>query len=410
MNILFIHPTCPGQFEYLVPYIAAEPAMNVVFLCKKIAKRLPVGIRIKRYYADRTGVAPFEADIREAEGVYWAIRELLEESFCPDIIVGHTGWGGLLYVRAACPKARVVGYFEWYYRMLPEFEGVWYVGRKPEEIHVILTQRNASLLAQLETCDDAFTPTRWQWQGFPEVYGGKLSVIHEGVDTDFFSTEFSEIKTIPENKKKNYYRNRLSERCFGVAPGLYDAEYIVTCVSRGLEPTRCFPQFMDAVRELLKRQPGLHVVIAGDDRTFYGPKPKEKSWKERETEKGGFDSSRVHFVGWLSMEDFRLFLKASDVHVYMTIPYVLSWSALQAMSAGCCVAANASQPATEVIEDNVNGLLFQDGSPEGIADRVEEALLDEELRKKLGRAAQATVLERYCLEDCLRKQKELLFG
>ena len=374
--------------------MANDSSHRVAFICKNLTKKLPNNIIIKKYQANRDGIEPLIACLIEAEAVYFAIKELEKEnSFKPDIIVGHSSWGSLLYARAACPTARIIGYFEWYYCMNPAFEGAWFLGRKPEEISVILTQRNAALLSQMEACDGMFTPTIWQQSGFPTAYRQRIQVIHEGIDTDYF------------------YPNKIkTEALAKIIPGISSEDEIVTMVSRGLEPTRCFPLFMDAVRKLLVKRPHCHVVISGKDHTYYGSKPRnQKSWKQQEIEKGGFDPARVHFTGWLSENDFRSVLWASTVHVYLTLPFILSWSMLQAMSTGCCLVASAVQPVEEVVEDGVNGLLADISSPDNIVSRIEEALSDKSLRERLGAQARKTILERYKLEDCLKKQTDFLF-
>ena len=178
-----------------------------------------------------------------------------------------------------------------------------------------------------------------------------------------------------------------------------------------MEPTRCFPAFMDAIRIVLEKRPKCHVLIAGGEKTHYGSKPQDgKTWKQMEVEKGGYDPERVHFLGWIKRESFRTMLQASTVHVYLTLPYVLSWSVLQSMSAGCCLVSSATAPVQEVVEDGVNGLLADVNSPEEIAGKIIRALEDSELRARLGAAARQTVIDRYNLPDCLKIQKELITG
>lgn len=393
MNILFIHPSAPGQFEYLVPHLAQDPALHIFFLCRTVQHTLPPEVHIMRYQKNTDAKTPLDVSLREAETVYYAIRELEEtHGFRPDLVVGHGGWGSMLYVRAACPGARIINYLEWYYCMRPDFEGIWFLGRTPEEIRILLTQRNAPLLSQMEASDGMFTPTHWQKSLFPAVYQPHIRVIHEGVDTDFFSPDCPVQRTITD-----------------IIPALSGEEEIVTYVSRGLEPTRHFPLFMDVVRQLLDRRPHCHVVIAGGDRTHYGSQPKDGiPWKQTGIERGGFDPARVHFTGWLSMEDLRVLFRASTVHVYLTTPFVLSWSALQAMSTGCCLIASAVEPVEEVVTDMVNGLLVENRSPERIAARIEEALTDADLRERLRTGARQTILARYRLADCLAQQTRLL--
>ena len=352
-------------------------------------------MRLKQYSADKTTASSFDAYLRKVEGVYKAIKELeTEESFIPDIIVGHSGWGSLFYARVACPKARIVGWFEWYHRMLPEFRGAWFTGRSPEGVEALFTQRNAVLLSEIETCDVMITATKWQQSGFPAAYSSRIRVLHEGTDTEYFSPDRDDKRLTAE-----------------IVPEIGSDSEVISYVSRGLEPTRCFPLFMDAVRLILAERPKCHVVIAGKDRTFYGsPAEGGKSWKALELEKGGFDPERVHFTGWLSREDHRSLLRGSSVHVYMTLPFVLSWSMMEAMAAGCCVVGSVTAPVEEVIADGVNGLLVYNMTPEGVAERIKEALSDSGLREKLGADARKTILEKYCLKDCLQKQTRILFG
>ena len=393
MNLLFIHPTTFGQFERLVPALAQRSALRIVFLCRNVLCDAPPGIRIKRYRVDQAELPALETCLREAEAVFWAIRELeREEGFRPDVVVGHSGWGALMYVKAACPKARLVSYLEWYYCVLPGTERVWFGGRTPEEIGVLITQRNAPLLTQMAASDAMFAPTEWQKSRFPAVFRPGIRVIHEGVDQEFYAPRRADGNALEK-----------------LVPGLDGAEELVTYVSRGLEPTRCFPQFMDAVRRLLPRRPHCHVVIAGNENTCYGSKPKDgKPWKQVEIEKGGYDADRVHFTGWLSKENYRTLLGASTVHVYLTTPFILSWSMLEAMSAGCCLVASAVEPVEETVEDGVNGLLADNRSPERIAERIEEALSDAALRERLGAAARQTIQDRYRLDVCLQKQAKLI--
>ncbi|MBR4694910.1 MAG: glycosyltransferase, partial [Selenomonadaceae bacterium] len=191
---------------------------------------------------------------------------------------------------------------------------------------------------------------------------------------------------------------------------LSDAEEIVTFVSRDFEQYRGVDKFMAALRIFLEHRPKCHVVLAGRDRICYGPKLKDTTWKEIEEKKGGYDKSRVHFTGLLQRDEYLTLLQASTVHVYLTRPFVLSWSMVESMAAGCCLVASATPPVEEMVEDGVNGLLANFREPAHIAMRIEEALEDEGLRKRLGKAARETVLEKYDKKDCLRRQLNLIYG
>ena len=153
------------------------------------------------------------------------------------------------------------------------------------------------------------------------------------------------------------------------------------------------------------------VLVGNLDQTFYGAPPsKDKSWRQVELEKGGFDLKRLHFTGRLDYGSYLKVLQASTVHVYLTRPFVLSWSMLESMASGVCLVASATPPVEEVVTEGVNGLLANFRSPEHIESRIEEALEDRELRERLSRAARETVMERYDLKDCLRRQVNMIYA
>lgn len=392
MNILFVLSGCPGQFEYLIKSLAADPSNRVAVLCHTHDRPLPACVTVVKYKVSEGKVTAIEGCARESSAAVLAAKKLEEaRNFRPELIVGHSGWGGIMYFKAVYPSARLVGYFEWYFCMAPAFEGAWFTNLTPEETRLFITQKNAAMLSQLESCDACFSPMKWQRDCFPLRYRSKIRVIHEGVDTDYYSPG-------PSN---------ITERI----PGLSGAKEIITYVARGLEPTRCFPVFMDAIRLVLARRPDCHVLIAGDDKTHYGTaSPDGKTWKQIELDKGGFDQAHVHFLGWIAREDYLAVLRASTVHVYLTLPFVLSWSFMQSMSVGCCLVSSATPPVQEVLRDGENGLLSDIRLPENVADRICEALSDDSLRRRISEAARETILKHYRLEDCLRKQKELLFS
>ncbi len=398
MNILFLHPNFPGQFLQLASYLARDGKNHVVFISKQTNKNRLRNVNVMIYQPAREPtpnihpyVKPLEEAALDGQAVVRAMMTLQKKhGFRPDIIIGHTGWGSTLYVKDIYPDVPLIGYFEWYYLAYGSDTGYW-----PDEIvsddnKLRIRTLNASPLLNLEACDVRYCPTKWQHSQFPAAYRNSIKIIHEGIDTEFYQPEPSAVLTLKDIN-------------------LSGAKEIITYVSRGLEPYRGFPQFMDALRLLLPRRPDCHVIIVGDDRSCYGPKPApDKTWKQLEEATGGYDVSRVHFTGLLSRQDYLNVLQASTVHVYLTRPFVLSWSALEAMSSGCCMVASATPPVEEVITDGENGLLVNFRSPEHIASRIEEALDDAALRHRLGQAARETILERYQLKNCLRQQLNMI--
>ncbi len=398
MNILFLHPNFPGQFFQLASYFARNENNRVVFISRQTNNNRLRKVSVMLYQPAREhtrDIHPYVLSLEEAaldgQAVVRAMLALQKEhGFRPDVIIGHTGWGSTLYVKDIYPEVPLIGYFEWYYHSCGSDIGFWPDEVVSDETKLRVRTQNAVHLLNLEACDVCYSPTRWQHSQFPARYREDIKIIHEGIDTDFFQPDPA-----------------VSLSLKGV--DLSGAREIITYVSRGMEPYRGFPQFMEALRLLLPRRPDCHVLIVGSDRSCYGPQPaKDKTWKQLEEERGGYDKARVHFTGPLGREDYLHVLQKSTVHVYLTRPFVLSWSTLEAMSAGCCLVASATPPVEEVITDGGNGLLVNFRKPEHIASRIEEALEDSQLRQRLGQAARETILSRYRLKDCLRKQLNMI--
>jgi glycosyltransferase involved in cell wall biosynthesis len=221
-------------------------------------------------------------------------------------------------------------------------------------------------------------------------FHSKLKVLHDGIDTQYFSPQKGEQLILPS-----------------ISLDLSEAKEIVTYASRGMEPYRGFPQFMESVSLLQKRRKGCHVVVVGEDRVAYGRQlPNGKTFKQLMLEKLDLDLSRLHFTGRLSYPEYLRVLRTSSVHVYLTRPFVLSWSMLEAMSTGCIIVASNTPPVTEVVHDGINGILADFFSPQEIVEKVEHALDDPDRMETLRTNARKTILERYSLSDLSPKHLE----
>ncbi|WP_294153910.1 glycosyltransferase [uncultured Selenomonas sp.] len=407
MNILFLHPNFPGQFLHLARHFASMGGNRVVFLSKQTNGNQLRGVEVALYKPSREPhkdthhyIKPLEEAVLDGQAVVRALMALRDqEKFVPDVIIGHTGWGSTLYCKDVYPDVPLLGYFEWYYNA--KGSDVIYFPDETTSIdsYFRIRTRNAHHLLNLAACDVRFTPTEWQRAQFPKEYREGMQVIHEGVDTTFCCPASGGKLMLPKTEKRE-------------AVALSEDVEILTYVSRGFEPYRGYPQFMEAVSLLLKRRPNLHVILVGMDRTCYGVEPPDgkKSWVRYVDEHVKYDKSRVHFVGHLDRSSYQKVMQASTVHVYLTRPFILSWSMLEAMSFGCALVASKTPPVEEVVENGKNGLLANFRSPQHIAQRVEELLDDKELRKRLGRAARETILDHYDVKDCVRKQVDMIFG
>lgn len=396
MKILFLHDNFPAQFGLLGDYLARRGA-EVVFGTQREGAASPYMkvFTFKPHREVTKGVHPyaggFEKAVIAGQAAARACFALKERGFAPDVVVAHSGWGTGMFVKDVWPKTRFVGYFEWYYQP----DGADVVFLEPEARNDDETlrarARNAPILSDLVACEFGFCPTRWQAGRIPEIFHPKLKIHHDGIDTDYFAPPAS--------------RAGLS------IPGLAlpQGAEIVTYVARGMEPYRGFPQFMAAAEIILKRRPAAHVVVVGEDRVAYGRKlPESDSYKARALAAHDFDMSRLHFTGHIPRDQYRAVLFAASVHVYLTTPFVLSWSMLEAMCAGKLVVASGTEPVREVVADGENGVLTEFHDPAAIAGAVIRVLENSAGHDEMRRRARATILERYAMRDIFPQKEAFL--
>ena len=414
MNIVFVHQNFPGQFKHVVPAMVAEGTHRVAAFTMTDAPRGPRGVMTVTYRPGRAnakGVHPwvsdFESKVIRGEVAMRAARKVRDEhGFVPEVIVAHPGWGESLFLKDVWPRARLLLYSEWYYPLQgadtgfdPEFSA------PGEEAICRLRVKNAHNLLSFEEADAAVTPTRWQWSTHPAWFRERVRVIHDGIDTGFVrrAAGLKGLKlAIPAD-----------EGC-GIAAGearLLPGEEIVTFVNRNLEPYRGYHIFMRALPELLRRRPKAKVVIVGGNETSYGARPPSGTWKQRflDEVRGDIDLSRVHFVGKIPYPAFLHLLQLATVHIYLTYPFVLSWSLLEAMACETAIVASDVAPVREVMTDGESGRLvgFFDGT--ALVERICELLDDPVQRARLGRAARQRVVEHYDLKSrCLPQQLALI--
>jgi glycosyltransferase involved in cell wall biosynthesis len=312
-------------------------------------------------------------------------EQLKARGFVPDVVYGHSGWGPTLFIKDIFPQAKLLCYFEWFYHAHGTDADFDPSDPLTADDEARIRLKNAPILIDLYSCDRGLSPTYWQRQQFPLEYHSKITVLHDGIDTNFFCPKPGAKLVLPR-----------------INLDLSQAEEIVTYVARGMEPYRGFPQFIEAVALLQERRPQCHVVIVGENRVAYGKKlPDGKTYKEVMLEKFPLDLSRVHFTGRLPYPEYLQVLQASSAHVYLTRPFVLSWSMLEVLSAGCLLVASKTAPVTEVIQDGVNGLLVDFFSPQEICDRLEKALSHPDKMAAIRAKARETILERYDLSQLL---------
>lgn len=391
MRIVFLHSNFPAQFVHLAAFFAQNPTNQVVFITGRKEGEIP-GVQ-KIVYEKHREVRPethhylqsFENYILQGQAACRELAKLKAQGFVPDLVYGHAGWGLPTFVKDIFPQSKLVCLFEWFYHA--HGTDADFDPSEPLSVNDELKIRvkNAPLLLDLNSCDWGVSPTYWQHRQFPLEYQSKISILHDGIDTEFIKPDPEAKLVLPEKELD-----------------LSGAREIVTYVARGLEPYRGFPQFIESVRLITEERPKCHVVIVGADRVAYGRSLSDgKTYKEAMLEKVSLDMSRVHFTGLLGRSDYLRVLQASSAHVYLTRPFVLSWSMLEAMAAGCLVVGSSTPPVTEVITDGVNGLLVDFFSPAEIAERVVQVLKQPQQYVSIREQARQTILERYALRKLL---------
>lgn len=394
MNILLVHQNIPAQFKHLAPALAAD-GHRVVFVTRRTDITIP-GVETASYTAPREAAAQthhyvrtFENGVLSGQAVVRRLQDLRRDGFTPDVAIAHSGWGEALFLKDAYPKAPLIVFSEFYYRR----EELFFEPDAEVTLDQVcrLRARNANLLLSLEACDAAIAPTHWQKSVQPQAFHDKLSVIFDGVDTRVVAPNAAATFALPNGRV------------------LSRADEVVTYLARNLEPYRGFPSFMRALPRILAERPHAQVVIVGGDGVSYGGKPADgRSWRETMAAEVRFDPARVHFIPRLSYNSYLALLRVSSAHVYLTYPFVLSWSFMEAMAAGCLVVGSATAPVQEVIRHGVNGLLVDFHSPDEIAGTVVEALAAAPALAPLRVAARRTVQDRYDLPAALARQRALI--
>jgi glycosyltransferase involved in cell wall biosynthesis len=396
MHVMFIHPNFPAQFGHIAMHLRTRLGWpcTVVTSIDTSDLKLPFthinyqvhqGPKPKIFYNpdSLTGLMDHMA------AVYKGLRAAPQ--IRPDLVVGHMSYGTMLYLRNlyGCP---FVGYYE---LLPPPFWGDELALRKefppPEGVRLFNATYHTFTYLHLHAVDAGYTPTQFQLHTAPPELRHKLRVIFDGVDTDLFQRRppprpftFRGIPIGPETR-------------------------VVTYVSRGLESCRGFDIFMKAARRICQEMPDVLFLIAGLERTNYGHELHHignRTFKQYVLAQDSYDLSRFHFLGLIPTTELPVLYSLSDVHIYLTTPYVLSWSLVQAMSSACTIVGSATAPVQEAIDHGAQGLLVDFYDVDGLAEQALHVLRAPEEYRHLGQAARARVMERYEKNRCIEQLVE----
>jgi len=402
MRILLIHQNFPGQFLHLAPALAARGHQVLALTIEGNERPSPVprvlyrkpekpegGSALARTYGEMA-----ERGLRAARAAAAMTRD---KGYVPDVILGHSGWGETLFLKDVWPEARLIVYSEFLYRaggldagFDPEFQRRDLAARLP------VTARAAHLLQALVQADAALAPTRWQADTVPAPLRAKIAVIHDGIDTDRVRPDPAARFTLPSGRM--------------LAPG----DEVLSFVNRNLEPYRGYHVFMRALPAVLAARPDAQVVIVGGDGVSYGGRPADgRSWKQVLLDELGdrLDLSRVHFTGKLAYADYLALLQVTRAHAYLTYPFVLSWSLMEAMAAGARIVASRTPPVQEMIRDGETGRLVEFFDVAGWSAALIDVLADPARADAMAAAARAKIVADYDLRRvCLPRVIDFVEG
>ncbi len=399
MKILFLHNNFPAQFGLFGQYLARE-GWHVTYMTQRKGSKAAgidaIVYRDREQPSEHAVGHPFlkaagKAVVTGTSALEVALHLRHTRDYVPDVVVSHSGWGPGLFLRDVWPEAKHVSYFEWYYK--GEADDVVFLSGagRPAMEKARERMRNTPILHDLVSCDLGIVPTHYQARQFPEIFRSKMAVMHDGIDTATF---------IPAEAPDTV----------AIAGETYTPQdEIVTYVARGMEPYRGFPEFMEVLSLVQSRRPTLRAIVVGEDRSAYGRSlASGNTYKEDALERLPLDRNRIHFTGLLPRNEYLRVLQISSVHCYFTVPFVLSWSAMEAMSAGCLILGSDTDPLKEIATHRKNAWLTDFRDIQRTADELEYLLATRREHAGLREAARRTIVERFAAKDLFPAKKTLL--
>lgn len=394
MNILFLHKDFPGPFKHLVNALASDPKNNITFITSdntgyiKNVKKLIYQLAHKNLNNCHPYLRKHEEILLHAQAAAILTLELRKKNVKFDIIYSHPSGPGT-FMKYIFPEVPMIYYAEWFNRV--QGGDIGFDGNIPDEnAKVKIRSSNSITLIDLYSSDACIAPTEWQKSRFPKEFHNKIKVLYDGIDTEIFRPDSSAEFTVPN---KNITLTQKDE--------------VLTFGTRGMEPYRGFPEFMEMVSTLQQKRPSLHAVITGEDKVLYGNQLHGTTYKEFILKHLNFDMNRVHFVGKMPQNSYIKLLQVSSAHVYFTYPYIISQSLLEAMSCGCSIVASNTEPVKEFVNDK-SGTLFDFYNFEQFVQKIEYALDNKDNMSEIRNNARKKIVEICGLEKTIPAQIEFI--
>ena len=403
MHVLFIHQAFPAQFGRLALELAKVHGWRCSFLIEDLSTcPTPSPEMLQRLELHRLEIPPDDQDstptpwpqifgkfLGLARAVYEGVR--IRPDLRPDLVVGHGGRGSPTMFLTELLDCPIINYCEYHFGKR-RTDISYRVDLPPaKEVAPFFPKCiNAPVLLGLVNMDSGYSATQFQRDTFPERFRSKIEVLFDGIDTHLYR---------PRKKVARQIGGR------SIPPGTK----IVTYVARGLESVRGFDIFVKVARRISRARSDVLFVIAGTEHVYYGwdaLHTGQASFKEWAMSRIEHDPDRFLFLGHIEPEVLAEVLCLSDLHLYLTVPFVLSWSLINAMACGCTVLGSDVPPVREVIEPGVTGLVEPLFDADQLADTALKILADPAAYKSLGKAARALIQEKYSLETCVPKLKD----
>jgi glycosyltransferase involved in cell wall biosynthesis len=387
MIFVFVHQNFPGQYRHIIRYLADQPGNTVYFITQNSTNvmngvsKLVYTVQAPASLNCHPLTVDYDIAVRTGLAVAKVCQSLQQQGIKPDLIAGHCGWGETLFIKDVFPESPLLSYFEFFYHF--SYVDVNFDPEYPTDAHESfrLRTRNAVNLLSFDATDWGNSPTHWQRGLHPPELRTRITAIHEGVDTAIARPDSAAwVKLAPKDTV------------------LTCADEVITYVARNLEPYRGFHIFMRAAKEILQRRPKAQIIVVGGDDVSYGmAHPSGETFRTVMLKELGPDLplDRIYFTGQVSYDTYINVLQISSAHIYLTYPFVLSWSFIEAMACGCAMIGSDTPPVQEVLKDNENGLIVDFFSPTAIADRVDEILDHPDKMQEIRAAARRTAVEQF---------------
>ncbi len=401
MKILFVHQHFPGQFPKLVRHFAQQGEHEIVALTsgQQIGQSNArvSGVRYIHYAPERDEVESnhvLRSTVEFAHNAYLCARkaeELAKSGWVPDVIYAHTGWGPSAFLKEIFPSAKAIKYLEWYYNNV-DGDSDFLAADRPLEGRIQTSLMNMPILLDCTQADLLVSPTEWQKSQFPSFLRERIQVVPDGIDVDWLCPSATASFQLPNGRE------------------LTGNDRVVTYATRGADPYRGFEQFLQALALAQAEDPHLEGVILGDQKVHYGPGNGADRYCHDVMSRANFDPARTHFLGFVPYKNYRKLLQISAVHVYLTVPFVLSWSALEALSCGCLLVASDTPPVSEFVTHGENGFLCDFFDVRRLADTILHARNADLDFSPMRAKARQTILERWSTAKAMERHTSLLSG